>query len=411
MAGRSEAFARGDCFRFFSREQVDQILREGAKHGRAGSHAAIERILKFEPAIERSDLWQRIRQLRYPADQKRIWRAVWTAEEEELLRKGYAKGWTGKKGVVRELLQRHRDWQPHVIWKRAGQLGLVQRNVTRHQERSQHPWSEHDDRVLLNLAGYKEVGVIAKMLHRSENAVRSRLSVLGKSSRTHKEGYAQRALSEELHLGSRTIRKLIAEGFLEVRDPRITRQSLKSINVHTTSVPVVSDPTDSATISCAEGSFSVAKNGDSGEVSAANPNVIGSRPARSSRADRVWRETATQVGLSLQTIKNYIARGVLKLYDPRITERSLRNLCRRYGSLINSDYLNRETRDWLESSLDFTGKGGEALARQLAARRKHAQVVRRCSACAREIRGNAFFRHSKNCAQAESSSRSGAAAG
>src|SRR6202035_4029499 len=108
----------------------------------------------------------------------------------------------------------------------------------------------------------------------------------------------------------------------------------------------------------------------------------------------------------LQTVKDYIARGVLKLYDPRVTERSLRNLCRRHGSLLNYEYLNRETRDWLETSLDFTGKGGEAFARQLAARRKHAQIVRTCNACAREIRGNAFFRHSRNCDQA--ARRSGA---
>jgi hypothetical protein len=41
----------GDGFRFFSGEQVDKILYEGAKRGRKGSHAAIERILKFEPGI------------------------------------------------------------------------------------------------------------------------------------------------------------------------------------------------------------------------------------------------------------------------------------------------------------------------------------------------------------------------
>ncbi len=43
-------------FRFFSPEQVDRILREGAKRGRTGSHNAIERILKHEPGLTRAEL-------------------------------------------------------------------------------------------------------------------------------------------------------------------------------------------------------------------------------------------------------------------------------------------------------------------------------------------------------------------
>jgi hypothetical protein len=394
----------GYSFRFFSPEQVDQILRDGAKQGRAGSHAAIERILKHEPGLMRADLWQRIRQLKHPASPKRTWCAAWTADEDELLRKGYAKGWAGKKEVVRELLRRHPNWHPHLIWKRASHLGLVQKSIKRRQERSQHPWSEHDDRVLLNLAGYKEVGVIGKILHRSVNAIRSRLSRLGKSTRVHKEGYAQRALSEELHFGSRTIRRLIVEGLLEVRDPRITRQSWRGINA-LTSAQISTDDCEANTGIAAGVSLAEPASKERKEAPIIDPSALKSQPPRSSRADKIWAETANEMGVSLQTIKNYIAQGMLKLCDPRITERSLRNLCRRHGSLVNYDYLNRETQAWLESSMDFTRKGGEALARQLAARRKHAQVVRHC-ACGREIRGNAFFRHARRCDQSARSNRS-----
>ena len=404
MADRWANATSNYSLRFFSPEEIDRILLEGVKRGRNGSHDAIERILKHEPGLERAELWQRIRQLKHPANPKRTWRAPWTADEDELLRKGYAKGWSGKKEAVSELLRRHPDWRPHVIWKRAGHLGLVQRSLKRHQERLQHPWSEHDERVLLNLAGYKEVGVIGKILHRSANAIRSRLSRLGKSSRVHKEGYAQRALSEELHFGSRTIRKLIAQGLLEVRDPRITRQSLKEVNT-STSAPVANDQHEPNTITVVQTLPAAANSAEGLEPSACNPDMIRSRPTRSSRADRVWSDTATQLGLSLQTIRDYVAQGVLKVHDPRITEKSLRNLCRRYGSLLNYDYMNRETRDWLESSLDFGRKGGEALARQLETRRKHAQVVRNC-ACGREIRGNAFFRHARRCDQSVRSNRS-----
>ena len=85
---------------------------------------------------------------------------------------------------------------------------------------------EHDDRILLDLAGYKSARVIAKMLHRSEAAIGYRLTTLGKSSRVHVEGFTRSALASELHLSMGAIQLLIVEGLLEVRDPRIIRESL-----------------------------------------------------------------------------------------------------------------------------------------------------------------------------------------
>ena len=125
---------------------------------------------------------------------------------------------------------------------------------------------------------------------------------------------------------------------------------------------------------------------------------------KSSRAKRVWAEVAKSLGVGLETVQKCIARGVVKLYDPTITEKSLRNFCRRYGSLINYDFLNRETREWLQESMDLVRTAGESVSRRLAPLRKHAQVVRQCTKCGREIRGNAFFRHSKRCDQETSAS-------
>jgi hypothetical protein len=391
----------GDSFRFFSREQVDKILYEGAKRGRSGSHAAIERILKFEPGVERAALWQRIRRLKHPLGQMAVGRAAWNPEDDQLLRTGYERGWSGKRDAVAELLRRHPNWQPHIIWKRAATLGIVQKRLRRGQERSQQSWSEADDRILLNLSGYKDVRVIGKKLHRSANAVRSRLSVLGKSSRVHKEGYAPRTLAEELHLGSRTVRHLIVGGLLEVRDPRITRESLKGLSK--LEIAPISEgqcaqegPVLDESLGLSHHSLEVQV------ISVPNMPDVAPRSAKFSRAKRVWMEVAKARSLSLQTVEGYIVQGVLKLYDPRITERSVKGFCRRYGSLVNYDFLNRETRSWLESSMDFVPSGGEALARRLEARRKHARVVRKCPGCGREVRGNAFFRHIKTCRQAKS---------
>src|ERR1700682_3618967 len=346
MRGRWHSTTGEDSYRFFSPEQVDKILSEGAKRGRAGSHAAIERILKLEPGVERAELWQRIRLLKCPPRGTRYRRSLWSAEDDQILSRGYEGGWLGKQEAVRELLKRHPDWRAHVIWRRAAKLQLVRKISNRRQERSRFAWSEDDDRILLNLAGYKTSRVIAKILHRSEAAVRYRLMLQGKSSRVHLEGFARHALALDLHLASSTIQRLIAEGLLEVRDPRITRESVDSL--------CKSGRLDAMRHNCAQASDSPTPRPDGEEsiLAISDPpaqNSMGcSVPSgKSSRAKRVWVEVARSLGVAVETVRKFVARGVLKLHDPTITEQSLRNFCRRHGSLINYDFLNRETREWL----------------------------------------------------------------
>lgn len=375
MADRWAHTADSYSFRFFSAEQVDQILRDGARRGRGGSHAAIERILKHEPELQRTELWRRIRRLKNPEPRPDAVRTVWSAEDEAVLRQGYQAGWLGKREAVGRLLRRHPDWRPHAIWKHAGKLGLAgQTAPKRGQERSHSGWSQEDDRLLLDLAGYKRVQVISKLLHRSEAAVRGRLALLGKSSRVHLEGFARSALARELHLSISLIQRLIVEGLLEVRDPRVTRESLDHLQrsgrleeMRRQEVPGTQN-------------------------SAKSPAAAG----KPSRARRVWAEVGASLSLSTEKVEALIARGVLKLYDPRVTEKSLRNFCRRHGSLISSDFLSFETRDWLQSTMDFFPHAGEAVALCLTPLRKHARVVHRCP-CGRAIRGNVFFRHLKRC--------------
>lgn len=185
MADRWASATGNYSFRFFSLEQIDRILREGVKRGRTGSHDAIERILKHEPGLGRAELWRQIRRLKQPSNGKLYQRTTWSPEDDQILRRGYEDAWKGKREAVRELLRRHPGWQPHSIWRRAANLGLVRKTPQKIRLRSQQPWTEDDDRNLLAMAGYKTAQFIAKALHRSENAVRYRLAVLGKSSRVH----------------------------------------------------------------------------------------------------------------------------------------------------------------------------------------------------------------------------------
>jgi hypothetical protein len=396
MADRWASATGNYSFRFFSPEQIDRILREGVKRGRTGSHSAIERILKHEPGLGRAELWRRIRQLKQPSNGKLYQRTAWSSDDDQILRKGYEEGWNGKREAVGELLRRHPGWQPHSIWGRAARLGLVQKAPKKARQRSREPWTEDDDRILLAMAGYKTADFIAKALHRSENAVRYRLAVLGKSSRVHLEGYARRTLAQELHLGSRTIQRLIVQGLLEVRDPRITRKSLEEacrrgqlpISLH----DVQPEIKGTGMLPCQEGPAATPSTNTI-------PVALGglSKPPRSSRAKRLWTDVARQLKVDASAIEQLIFRGVLKLYDPRVTERSLTKFCARYGALIKTDFLGKETRDWLAGSMDLVPSAGKDETGALEAFRKHAQVVRACEHCGRAIRGNVFFRHNKRC--------------
>jgi len=396
MADHCGNTADGYSFRFFSPEQVDQILREGTARGREGSHAAIERILRHEPDVQRVELWRRIRRLKNLSRRPAYCRSVWEPDDEKILREGYAGGWRRRTEAVRELLNRHPDWRPHIIWRRAAKLRLAGRLSKRRQERSCLAWSESDDRLLLNFAGYKSARAIAKMLHRSEAAVRCRLVASGKSGRVHLEGFSRYALAADLHLSSNTILRWIVAGLLEVRDPRITRESLDKLCK--SGLSVAKEGSTVPPPNCLPGgpgcqrSFP-AFDGPSPGESAAQPAT----PDKPSRARRAWAEVAGSLSITVNAVEKLIARGVLKLYDSRITERSLRNFCRQYGSVINSRFLSRETRDWLQGSMDFVPSAGEPAARRLVPLRKHAGVVRRCEKCGREIRGNAFFRHIRKC--------------
>lgn len=384
----------GESCRFFTPEQIDQILCEGARRGRAGSHAAIERILKLEPGLERANLWRRLRQLKFPSGKKRYCRIVWSAEDDQILSLGYEKGWAGKQEVVRELLKRHPDWRPHVIWKRAAKLHLIRKVSNRWQDRSHSHWSEHDNQILLNLAGYKTPRAIARILRRSEAAVRYHLMLLGKSSRIHLEGYSRQGLAADLHLGKKTVQRLIVDGRLEVRDPRITRESLDRLR---TSSYFGAPQLDNALASAC---ITLAPNGEDNGSAIKNPSApikLAATSGKSSRAERVWAEVAHSLGVPVETIKNLIADRVLRLYDPTITEKSFRDFCRHYGSLINYEFLNRETREWLQGSMDWVRSSGDSASRRLVPLRKHARVVRQCERCGHKIRGNVFFSHIKRC--------------
>ncbi len=194
-------------------------------------------------------------------------------------------------------------------------------------------------------------------------------------------------------------------GYLEVRDPRVTRKSLddacKTGRLTASLHDQQPETKQTAMLPCREGPAGTSL---SNSISAAP--CESSKPPRSCRAKRIWADVARQLNVNASVIEQLIFRGVLKLYDPRVTEKSLAKCCARYGALIKTDFLDAETRDWLASSMDLAPSAGKDEAGGLEAFRKHALVVRTCERCGRTIRGNVFFRHHKRCPERNASAES-----
>lgn len=377
MHDRVDETVGDEPYRFFTRDQVDAILREGTRLGRGGSHSAIERILKHEPMLERAELWKRIRQLKRPPHQSFRQRIVWSADDDQLLRSGYGAGGAQKRETIRRILKRHPNWESSTVWRRAKKLGLVQADSDGGSQHGKTRWSQEEDTKLIGLAGEMELSALAQRLGRSERAIACRLAWWGRRRRVHNEGFARKSLARDLHMGWTTIQRLIIDGFFEVRDPRITKESISELRRSGLLVDGMA----------------------SGEARLTESHVSRSAGSTlsSNRAKHVWAAVADKLNTNLTTVEELLMHGVLKFCDPRVTESSLQEFCQKYGAAIKREFLPEDTRTWLRTCMDFDPSTGRDVARRFAASREHAMTVRTCDKCGRSIRGNVFFRHLRNC--------------
>lgn len=150
--------------------EIDAILRSVVEAGRKEVHAAIERVLKEWPGRRRDELWARLRQLRNEARERSRSHVTWSEEDLHILRTYYAQGRAGALRAVKELLTRHPDWGPKLIWYKAEKLGISTR-----PERPRS-WSHEEQGYLLWNAGEKPLGRIARKLKRSVAAVHHMMS-------------------------------------------------------------------------------------------------------------------------------------------------------------------------------------------------------------------------------------------
>lgn len=354
--------------------ELDRILLAGVKHGPAGVREATNRILSLRIGLTRADCWKRLRSLRenangnYPPPRK------WPADIKELLREGYGAG--GKK--KREALKAIRDLYPGLPSNSPSRFARRQGWITESSQlQAGRPWTEYEQRKLWELAGYEPVARIAERLGRSEGAVRFRLKSQGLSAKV-KDGWSFRGIQEMLHLGPSKLRRLIVQGALRVRDARITSESLAALR-------------------------------ESRLASSTNPTVTQPHGlidrVRAYRKTYSWGSASKILGVPVEQVHRWIINGDLKMVDGFVTERAFQDFCQKHGSELNSSLLGPDVRDWLVEGYSLSPNAPKD-ATATAGNQKHALVLRRCRACGRQMRGNIFFRHVKNC-KVPASGRSG----
>jgi sarcosine oxidase delta subunit len=347
---------------------LDQILKENIKRGRKATRAAIERILDSNPSLTRNEIHNRIRKLKSPPRRPPFEWAQWTDELDEILRRGFQEGWSGKRRATNEILKRHPEWPRHIVWRRAIKLGLRNGNSTSRATVRPRRWLATEDRMLLDHAGYDVASTIATLLDRTRNAVRSRLSRLGASSKVS-DGYTRTGLASFLHVSPRVVQRWIKLGWLNVRNPRISQASLDSfIDGHADLLGI-------------EDTQSVRHRGrDPGTEY--TPNKV-------AKHFRVERDTVT----------DWVSRGMLKVVDSHITERSLEDFCQNHSAEIRYEFMPEDARRWLRDSLGLAGNITREDVYDGRSICKHALKVRTCRGCRRNIRGNAYFKHARGCSR------------
>lgn len=301
--------------------ELDRLLLIGMNQGPAAKQDAIDKVLQLVPELTRGKCWQRIRHLRRVAG-----RAA-------------------------------REARRHEKAKKPVRTDPVRRPPTR-------PWTTADDDELLTWAGREPVAKIARRLGRSVHAVRFRLRAHSMSAKVT-DGWSLEELRKMLRV-SRThhLRRLIGNGMLRVRDPRVTISSLAAF---------------------------CDKNGPSFQ-----PSAVMKVTAALVRGVEgfTWERTADLLGVTVAQVQSWISAGQLRVVDPFVTDRSFEEFCKKHGDQLNTARIDSATAKWLVSEYGLPNPGGKG--QSLSGPQKHALVVRTCT-CQREIAGNAYFKHVKRC--------------
>jgi hypothetical protein len=103
------------------------------------------------------------------------------------------------------------------------------------------------------------------------------------------------------------------------------------------------------------------------------------------------------LSVPIRQVQDWISGGQLKVLDTFVTDRSFDEFCKKHGTEINLALIDPATAKWLIDEYGVPSPSTDC--RTVGRALKHALVVRTCK-CGREIAGNVYFKHKKNCSWA-----------
>ena len=295
-------------------QEIDQILVVGMKYGPRGTQEAVKRVRQLTPELVPAQVWHRMRHLREKESSKSATPVDWSESAIEILREVYRGGGRKKTEAIKTVRALYPGLAGYVVSRFARSQGWLEGQLEGKKRDGRRLWTREEEQELFARVGYEPVKAIAQKLRRSEQSVRLRLKGWAISARVT-DGWSLRRIQQTLHLSHRRLQRLIGQGFLRVRDPRVSAISLAEYcDKHGAAIqPGIKEKIAGALMSEAHS----------------------------------WGQVAKLLGVTTAEVGKRVANGDLKVMDPSMTDRSFEAFCRQHRSELNLDLMDRDVAQWL----------------------------------------------------------------